>query len=94
MILDDTIPVVVPYRVNGAPEKIADCLARLKGPAPDMSAIRELQPYLTAMRRSTAQRGDVVPMLRKVVGDLHEWIGEYDPDYGVVAEPEGADFIC
>ncbi|MEV6347755.1 CRISPR-associated endonuclease Cas3'' [Actinoplanes sp. NPDC051851] len=89
MMLDDTIPVIVPYRADPAPQVIADCLRRLTGSSPDMSALRGLQPYLTTIRRATAQRPETARRLTKVAGDLHQWDGEYDDDYGMVLEPGG-----
>ncbi|NMO56063.1 CRISPR-associated helicase Cas3' [Actinoplanes sp. TBRC 11911] len=93
MIVEDTVPVVVPYADPAAAATIADCLARLRGSHPDTSALRSLQPYLTTMRRRTAQRPETAPLLREVVGDLRVWEGRYDEGYGLVVEPTGDDFI-
>jgi CRISPR-associated endonuclease/helicase Cas3 len=93
MITEDTVPVVVPYDDPGAEQLIAECLARLRSPHPNMTALRRLQPYITSLRRSTTQQAAVATQLDLVVGDLHVWLGDYDDGYGIVLEPRGEDFL-
>ncbi|WP_377472381.1 CRISPR-associated helicase Cas3' [Plantactinospora endophytica] len=93
MIIDDTVPAVVPYPDPIAMQTIKQCLDRLRSPQADMKAIRLLQPYIITLRRDTAQERAVFHQLDPVVGDLLEWRGDYDDGYGVVLEPRTDDFI-
>ena len=54
LIVEDTVPVVVPYGDAAAREAVAQCLASLRGAQPDKTSLRQLQPYLTTLRRRTA----------------------------------------
>jgi len=93
MILDDTVPVVVRYGGEPAGALIADCLDNLRGPRPDRTAFRELQPYVVTIRRVTAAQPEVKASLSPVVGDLWEWQGRYDDGWGIVLDPEREDFL-
>jgi len=93
LIVEDTVPVVVPYGDAAAREAVAQCLASLRGAQPDKTSLRQLQPYLTTLRRRTAQRPDIAAQLAPVIGDLVEWRGSYDDGFGIVLEPETEDFL-
>lgn len=93
MINDDTVPVVVGYGGPEAEQTINQCLRELSGPRPDMKAVRLLQPYLTTLRRRTAQTPDIAAQLDPVVGDLLVWRGDYDDGYGIVLETRGEDYL-
>ncbi len=92
MIDEDTVPVVVSYKPGA--ERVQVLLAELRGnPTPDPSVFRRLQPYQVMIQRRTRQRPDVGALCRPVVGDLVEWLGDYD-DAGLVLTPSGADFLA
>ncbi|MFI7645194.1 CRISPR-associated helicase Cas3' [Micromonospora sp. NPDC049460] len=93
MMPDDTVPVVVRYGDPDAIALIDECLRTLRGPEPDRSILRRLQPYMTTLRRQTAHRREVAALLVPVIGDLYEWQGEYDDGYGIVLDPQGRDFL-
>ncbi|GAA2579919.1 CRISPR-associated helicase/endonuclease Cas3 [Dactylosporangium fulvum] len=93
MITDDTVPVLVPYGDAAARRTVQQCLNRLRGPQPDMSTLRQLQPYITTLRRRTTQRADIAANLDPVIGDLLLWRGDYDDGYGIVLEPRDEDYL-
>lgn len=93
LILDDTVPVVVPYGSRDDQRMVQETLTALCAGAVDVTALRRLQPYVTTVRRSTAQRPEVAELTEPVVGDLLRWRGDYDPGYGLVIEPRGEDFL-
>ncbi|GAA4260033.1 CRISPR-associated helicase Cas3' [Dactylosporangium darangshiense] len=93
MINDDTVPVVVPYGEVAARRTVQQCLVSLCGPQPDMSALRQLQPYITTLRRRTTQRADIAANLDPVIGDLLQWHGDYDDGYGIVLESREEDYL-
>nr|AHZ55830.1 Cas3 protein I-C subtype 1 [Salinispora pacifica] len=94
MINEDTVPVVVRYGGDHSGAKIIDrCLQVLRGPYPDMRMLRDLQPYIVNLRRSTARAADVSPNLLPVIGDLCEWYGDYDDGYGIALDNEGKDYL-
>ncbi|MEV0569290.1 CRISPR-associated helicase Cas3' [Dactylosporangium sp. NPDC050588] len=93
MITDDTVPVLVPYGDQATQEAVRECLDNLRGSQPDMRALRQLQPYITALRRRTAQRAEIAANLDPVIGDLQQWRGEYDDGFGIVLEPREGDYL-
>lgn len=93
LINDDTVPIVVPYGDNDERDTVERAIAALTGPAPDRDDWRRLQPYVTMLRRDTAQKPDVAALTEPVVGDLLRWRGEYDDGFGLVLEPREEDFI-
>ncbi|MFI2712165.1 CRISPR-associated helicase Cas3' [Micromonospora sp. NPDC018662] len=94
MIDDDTVPVVVRYDDGrGGADVIDRCLRDLRGAHPDMRMLRDLQPYIVNLRRTTARQAHIAPTLIPVIGDLCEWQGEYDDGYGTVLEGDGKDYL-
>jgi CRISPR-associated endonuclease/helicase Cas3 len=93
LIQDDTVPVVVPYGTATERRVVSESLAELRGPAPDRDSWRQIQPYVTTVRRWTAQQPEVAALMAPVVGDLLEWRGEYDDGFGLVLQPRGEDYI-
>ncbi|WP_181445256.1 CRISPR-associated helicase Cas3' [Micromonospora endophytica] len=93
MIIDDTVPIVVRYGDQQAHNLINECLAELRGPCPDRSAFRRLQPYVVTVRRQLTTKPEVQANLSPVVGDLYEWLGRYDDGHGIVLEPDRQDFL-
>jgi len=92
MIDEDTVPIVVPYKP--ALKVIDAIVTRLRtDPRPEPGLFRRVQPYLTMVKRRTRDRADVGALCRPVVGDLVEWIGDYD-DAGLVLTPSGEDFLA
>jgi CRISPR-associated endonuclease/helicase Cas3 len=93
MIDDDTVPIVVKYGNPAERDQVRGWLGQLRsGDAPPGMLFRALQPYMTAIRRATASRGDVAAWCRPVIGDLLEWTGEYD-EAGLVLELSGEHFL-
>ncbi len=93
LILEDTVPVAVPYGTPGERRVVQEALATLRGPDPDREAWRRIQPYVTTVRRATAQQPEIAALTAPVVGDLLEWCGEYDDGFGLVLQPRGEDYI-
>lgn len=93
LILEDTVPVVVPYGDDDERRMVATALAAMRGPQPDPSAWRRIQPYVTTIRRRTAQTPEIAALTEPVVGDLVAWRGEYDEGFGLVLQPRGEDYI-
>lgn len=83
MLDDDTVPVVVTD--HRGPTPAADLLQRLQQ-HPDQARrlLRELQPYVVALPRRTVLGDPAIRALCSPVnGDLCEWRGSYDDDYGI-----------
>ncbi|MEV0027946.1 CRISPR-associated helicase Cas3' [Nocardia sp. NPDC050793] len=79
MITDDTMPVVVVDDQHQA--KIESRLGELAaGTVAAGLALRELQPWIVQLRRSTATRPEIAALIDNVVGDLGRWKGPYDWD--------------
>lgn len=94
MITEDTVSAVVAdYGTADDRDFVRRALSRLRGRDPDLRAIRDLQPFITTIRRSTARQPAVAANLLPVVGDLFEWCGNYDEGFGMVIEPRTEDFI-
>ncbi|GAA1574480.1 CRISPR-associated helicase/endonuclease Cas3 [Dactylosporangium maewongense] len=93
LILEDTVPVVVPYGSPDERRMVRDGLAALRGPTPDSAVWRRLQPFMTTVRRRTVDRPEIAALMSPVVGDLREWRGDYDDGFGLALEPRGEDFI-
>jgi CRISPR-associated endonuclease/helicase Cas3 len=94
MIDDDTVPVVVFYQPEAERAGIPGLLAKLRSAdTPNIDVLRALQPFITSMRRTTRDRPEVAARCRPVVGDLVEWVGDYDAA-GLVLEPSGEEPIA
>ncbi len=108
MITDDGVAVVTPQ--GGADIKtrqmVAELLTRLReAPRPEMTLLRELQPYITTVHRSALRQPGVLVQMKPVLGErsqpgaLAEWIGKYDNDNedrgtGIVLDPHWEEFTC
>jgi CRISPR-associated endonuclease/helicase Cas3 len=92
MIDDDTVPVVVAYQPTEPDANrgsVSALVAQLRSAdTPDIEVLRALQPFVTSMRRTTLDRPEVAARCRGVLGDLVEWVGDYDAA-GLVLEPSG-----
>jgi CRISPR-associated endonuclease/helicase Cas3 len=91
MIDDDSVPVVVSYQPDkpDAGPGAVDLLGQLRSAdTPNIDALRALQPYITSIRRTIRDHPEVAARCRPVLGDLVEWVGDYD-DAGLVLEPPG-----
>ncbi|MEV1249057.1 CRISPR-associated helicase Cas3' [Nonomuraea sp. NPDC049750] len=88
MIDEDTVPVVVRYRnphSSDPPDPIDDWLQQLRrDPARGHVWLRRLQPYTISLPKNQLAKPRVAALLRSVIGDLHEWTGDYDPNTGIV----------
>jgi CRISPR-associated endonuclease/helicase Cas3 len=88
MIDEDTVPVVVRYhdpQSSEPPDPIDDWLRQLRrDPARGHVWLRRLQPYTISLPKSQLAKPRVAALLRPVIGDLHEWIGGYDLNTGIV----------
>ena len=93
LILEDTFPVAVHYGDAMERQTVADCLAALQTDDPQPEIWRQLQPYITTIRRQTALRAQAAGLTAPVVGDLVEWRGEYDDGFGLVLDPRGEDIV-
>ncbi|GAA4850159.1 CRISPR-associated helicase/endonuclease Cas3 [Saccharopolyspora rosea] len=81
MLDDDTIPVVV----TGYDQHAAPLLARLREePGQAGGLLRKLQPYIVALPKYLLDDPAVASLCQPVLGDLHEWRGDYHRDaYGI-----------
>lgn len=80
----EELPVVV---VHGSKRRRVGCLLR-RAQVPDrrqQSALRELQQWTVLLTRDMLDAPDADKLLRPVVGDLHEWLGDYDMHLGINA---------
>ncbi|MGW2197532.1 CRISPR-associated helicase Cas3' [Streptosporangium sp. NPDC001682] len=88
MIDDDTVPVVVRYenpKADTAADPIDTWLQSLRrDPGRGHVWLRRLQPYTISLPKSLAAKPHVASLLRPVIGDLHEWAGNYDLNTGIV----------
>ncbi|MBL7631978.1 CRISPR-associated helicase Cas3' [Frankia nepalensis] len=92
MITEDTVPVVVSYGPDAA--EVEDLVAELgRAPVPDMRLVRALQPYLVQLRRADRGRPEVAALCRPIVGDLAQWLGDYDKQTGLRLTQAAEDFI-
>jgi CRISPR-associated endonuclease/helicase Cas3 len=102
MITDDGINVVTPQ--GGEDTETCHMVESLvehvrTAPKPDMSAFRQLQPYITTVHRSALSRPGVLALLRPILGQpgepgsLAEWIGDYDGSTGITLDPRTEDFV-
>ncbi|MGH3693757.1 MAG: CRISPR-associated helicase Cas3' [Pseudonocardiaceae bacterium] len=96
MIDDNGLSVVTSKGGANAEEErmVADLLTRLREqPRPEMTLLRQLQPYITSVHRSALRQPGVLNQLERVLGEpdqpgsLAEWIGKYDDDTGIVLDP-------
>lgn len=88
MIREDTIPAVVHYRPPGAdsPDPAADLIEELLRSQPSGTTwrvMRRLQPYLVQFRTKDLLQYSLEGKVREIIPGLYEWLGEYDPLYGV-----------
>ncbi|OXM47537.1 CRISPR-associated helicase/endonuclease Cas3 [Amycolatopsis alba] len=82
MLDDDTVPVAVTDHNGETPAAaLIACLRR--EPEQAGPVLRQLQPYLVALPRRLLQDPAIAALCAPVFGDLYEWTGPYDPDYGI-----------
>jgi CRISPR-associated endonuclease/helicase Cas3 len=82
MLDDDAVPVAVAsYGEPGLVDRLLDDLRAADGARRD--TFRALQPYVVSLPRHVADRRDVRALLRPVVGDLCQWVGDYDDAVGI-----------
>ncbi|MBB5435151.1 CRISPR-associated endonuclease/helicase Cas3 [Nocardiopsis composta] len=83
MIPEETVSVVaVPKRYSEEEPRIREILRLLRGGVPSRDLIRELRPYMASLPRYLVQ-GKAAEFAVPVVGDLYEWIGDYDETRGI-----------
>ena len=102
MILDDAIAVVTPEGAGTSEEqqRVRELVDQLQAaPGPELSALRQLQPFVTNLPRSALRRPGVAALLRPVLGELGapgslaEWIGDYDQDTGIAVDPAIEEYV-
>ncbi|WP_017559346.1 CRISPR-associated helicase/endonuclease Cas3 [Nocardiopsis baichengensis] len=84
MIKEVSIPVVaVPERYAEDAERVREMLSLLRQGVPPGHLLRELRPFTATLPRGLAER-KAAGLLAPVVGDLYEWLGDYDDERGIV----------
>ncbi|GAA4895727.1 CRISPR-associated helicase Cas3' [Streptomonospora salina] len=93
MIRDVTVPVVcVPDRYAQERKRIGGILRALREGAPAGHLMRELRPYMATLPRGYVT-GKAAGLMVPVVGDLYEWIGDYDKQRGIeIADTKESQF--
>jgi len=82
MIDQDGVPVVVAEGEDG--ERARAWLQKVRFPGPDrLDALRQLQRWTVSLPPHVAAAAVHAGRARRVVGDLHEWLGVYDPWLGI-----------
>ncbi|WP_418153788.1 CRISPR-associated helicase Cas3' [Actinoalloteichus caeruleus] len=86
MIDEDTVPVVVDFHGKnkdhkGEGPRLVERLRSSANPTPQ--DFRAVQPYVVPLPRALLNRPDIRAICRPVVGDLHEWAGDYHEAYGI-----------
>jgi CRISPR-associated endonuclease/helicase Cas3 len=82
MLDDDAVPVAVAsYGQPGLVDGLLDDLRAADGTRRD--TFRALQPYVVSLPKHVADLRDVQALLRPVVGDLCQWVGDYDNSVGI-----------
>ncbi|WP_016696748.1 CRISPR-associated helicase/endonuclease Cas3 [Actinoalloteichus spitiensis] len=86
MIDEDTVPVVVDFHGKdkdhkGEGPRLVERLRSSTNPTPQ--DFRAVQPYVVPLPRALLNRPDIQAICRPVVGDLHEWAGDYHEAYGI-----------
>ncbi|GAB3474518.1 CRISPR-associated helicase Cas3' [Nocardiopsis coralliicola] len=84
MIKENTVPVVVPHHhaCGEAEPRVRQVLNLLRQGVPAGGLLRELRPYIATLPKS-AVRGQAAGLLAPVIGDLSEWLGDYDELRGI-----------
>ncbi|GAB3433664.1 CRISPR-associated helicase/endonuclease Cas3 [Actinophytocola sediminis] len=102
MILDEGISVITPQGAANSDtrSRIEDLTEQVRSATgPGMSALRDLQPYITSVHQSALRRPGVLALLKPVLGDpttpggLAEWIGDYDDNTGITLDPNLEDYV-
>lgn len=102
MILDDGIAVVTPDGAETSDEQqqVRNLVDQLRSaPRPQLATMRQLQPFITNLPRSTLGRPGVAALLRPVLGELGEpgslaeWIGDYDTHTGISVDPAIEEYV-
>lgn len=91
MIEEDTESLVVSsYGSGDERRRVRDLLDRLRRGGPDGRAtLRQLQPYVVAVRKEQAARYRRQGLIAEVMSGVGEWLGGYDDVRGLtVIEPE------
>lgn len=87
MIEEDTEAVVVRYGTAQSIRRIEMLIARLRQGAGDARRLmRELQPYIVAVRRRAAASYMQQGLISPIMPGLGEWLGGYDSVRGLSAE--------
>jgi CRISPR-associated endonuclease/helicase Cas3 len=82
MLDDDSVQVVISsYAGSTEVGHLLTALRAGEGSRPEL--YRALQPYIVALPAHIADHADVRALTRPVIGDLLEWVGEYDPGIGI-----------
>jgi len=82
MLDDDAVPVAVSsYGTPGLVDRLLTELRATDGARRE--TFRAPQPYVVSLPRHIAERDDVQALLRPVVGDLWQWVGDYDDAVGI-----------
>jgi CRISPR-associated endonuclease/helicase Cas3 len=93
MIDDDTESIAITaYGTLDEQRRATGLLGVLRrDPGRGRVVLRELQPYLVSVRRREAEEFTRQGLISPVQPGIGEWLGEYDPVRGIVAEAVGLD---
>ncbi len=82
MLDDDTVPVVV---TDDDVDGLAAALVAKLREAPEQTkeTLRELQRFVVALPRRSLSDPAIAALCAPLIGDLHEWRGAYDSNYGI-----------
>lgn len=85
MINEETVSVVVPYGSDEQREEVQQVMAILRSGTPKVGGlIRRLRPYLATLPKGIARRAAEDGLTEPIIGDLVEWLGDYDAKRGIV----------
>lgn len=86
LIDGDTVSLVVPYGEAAERTQVRRWLDELQAGSPRARLLRRLlQPYVVAVRYNEAEKYRRQGLIADVVPGLGEWVGKYDPKYGLLA---------
>lgn len=92
LIDEFTVPVLVPYGDDTEREQLRALLMRPTGAEPWV--FRRIQPYLATLPKRMADKALEEGLAIRLLGDLVEWHGAYDPCRGIeFTDSAGEDFI-
>jgi CRISPR-associated endonuclease/helicase Cas3 len=102
LIHDEGIAVVTPQGEAdpGKRRELEGMVESLRhAPVPDLSTLRQLQPYTTNVHVSAVRNPGVAALMQPILGidvrrgALAEWRGDYDADTGIDLDPKVEDFL-